>query len=113
MRTNGEGSLSVTELLVEGTSSRPFLSDGTAPALLSSSTGDVVLPMGGCKGCVPGRGSTPATELTGGTTFSSKLFRERSGEKTMRSGVCGEADACMPAAARSTIVLFYDQFCRK
>ena len=43
MRTNGEGSLSVTELSAEGTSSKLCLGDCAPSALLTSRSGDVIL----------------------------------------------------------------------
>lgn len=102
MRTNGERSLSVTALLAEVTSSELTSSDGTASALLTSRIGEELLLVRDCNGCSSERASRPPDEWTGDAVASSKLIRERAGEKAIRSGAGGDAEACMPAAVRST-----------
>ena len=113
MQTVGEGALIVTELLDEGLSSESGIADGTSSWLLTSSSGDAILLVLYCRGCVSDRDSRPPGEWIGKVTFSSKVIKERAGEKPMRSGIGGEPDACMPAAARSTWVLFRGQLCYK
>jgi len=112
MWTIGEGALSVTELFAEGMSSELCLGDCAPSALLIFSSGDEFLLVWDCRGCGSDRASRPAGESAGAATVSSKWIRERSGENAMRSGACGERDACMPAALRSTRVLLYSQSCK-